>query len=104
MVTRGADGEIGIDIGGTFTDVVAMVDGQRLVYTKVPSTPRDLVEGVRLGTEKILQLAGRAPADVARFIHGTTVATNAVLERRGATIAVLMTDGFEDTLEMGRQK
>jgi N-methylhydantoinase A len=95
---------VGIDIGGTFTDIVAIGDGGRLVYTKVPSTPKDLVQGVRLGTEKVLRLAGRSPADVARFIHGTTVATNAVLERRGAPIAVLMTDGFRDTLEMGRQK
>jgi N-methylhydantoinase A len=96
--------EIGIDIGGTFTDVVAIIDAAQIVYTKVPSTPKNLVQGVRLGTEKVLRLAGRSPAEVTRFIHGTTVATNAVLERRGAPIAVLMTEGFRDTLEMGRQK
>lgn len=96
--------EIGIDIGGTFTDIVAVADDCPLVYTKVPSTPRDLIQGVRLGTEKVLHLAGRSAAEVTRFTHGTTVATNAVLERRGARIAVFMTEGFQDTLEMGRQK
>lgn len=96
--------EIGIDIGGTFTDVVALWEERRVFFTKVPSTPKDLVQGVRHGTEKIVQVAGVPASRVERFIHGTTVATNAVLERKGAAVAVLMTAGFEDTLEMGRQK
>src|SRR5688572_22319780 len=96
--------EIGIDIGGTFTDVVGLWQGERLFFTKVPTTPKDLVHGVGLGTEKILLLAGVPAARVVRFVHGSTVATNAVLERKGAPVAIFMTGGFEDTLEMGRQK
>ena len=96
--------EIGVDIGGTFTDVVLLRDQTRLFHTKVPSTPRDLIEGVRRGVEKLLGLAGGRPSDVTRVIHGSTVATNAVLERTGAVTGILMTAGFEDTLEIGRQK
>lgn len=96
--------EIGVDIGGTFTDIVAIVDRQHLAYTKVPSTPKDLLIGVRDAVSRILALTGAAPADVARFIHGTTLATNAVVERKGAVMAVLTTEGFEDALELGRQR
>ena len=96
--------EIGVDIGGTFTDIVAVRDGERLSFTKVPTTPKDLLVGIGEAVRKVLALAGAAPADVTRFIHGTTVATNAILEQKGAVTAVLMTDGFEDALEIGRQK
>lgn len=97
--------QIGVDIGGTFTDIVAL-DGQgRLVLTKVPSTPKDLLEGIGAAVQRILALHGAAgPGDVERFIHGTTVATNAVLEQKGAVTAVLTTEGFEDVLELGRMK
>jgi len=96
--------EIGVDIGGTFTDIVGVVDRERLVFTKVPSTPKDLLLGIRHAVSRILELAGAAPGDVARFIHGTTVATNAVVERKGAVTAILTTEGFEDVLELGRQR
>jgi N-methylhydantoinase A len=96
--------EIGVDIGGTFTDIVGVVDGERLVFTKVPSTPKDLLVGIRHAVTRLLALAGARPADVTRFIHGTTVATNAVVERKGAVTAVLATEGFEDVLELGRQR
>jgi N-methylhydantoinase A len=94
--------EIGIDIGGTFTDVVLLRNQSSVVHTKVPSTPRDLVAGVRQGVEKILASASASPADVTRLVHGSTVATNAFLERKGSLTGVLMTKGFEDTLEIGR--
>ena len=94
--------EIGVDIGGTFTDVVLLRDHSSLAHTKVPSTPRDLVAGVRRGVEKILASAGASPGEVARLVHGSTVATNAFLERKGSLTGVLMTKGFEDTLEIGR--
>lgn len=96
--------EIGIDIGGTFTDIACLEDGRTLHMAKVPTTPGDLVKGVRDGIEQILAIAGRPPAAVARFLHSTTIATNAILEQKGAVTGVLMTEGFEDALEIGRQK
>src|SRR5262245_11050824 len=96
--------DIAIDIGGTFTDVVCLYDQQRLFLVKVPTTPHDLVHGVRQGVARVLQLAAQPATAVARFIHSTTIATNAILEQRGAVTGVLMTAGFEDVLEIGRQK
>jgi N-methylhydantoinase A/oxoprolinase/acetone carboxylase beta subunit len=96
---------IAVDIGGTFTDVVAAdsVSG-RYYTTKVPSTPGHLVDAVRDGALRALADAGVDAAMVERFVHGTTVGTNAVLEQRGAVTAVLTTEGFEDVLEIGRLK
>ena len=96
--------EIAVDIGGTFTDVVCVHDQQRLWLAKVPTTPGDLVQGVRQGVAKVLALSGHPASTVERFIHSTTVATNAILEHKGAVTGVLMTAGFEDVLEIGRQK
>jgi N-methylhydantoinase A len=96
---------VAVDIGGTFTDVV-VVDAKSGAYhtVKVPTTPHRLVEGVSRGALAALQLAGATPDDVERFVHGTTIGTNAILERGGATTAVLATAGFEDSLEIGRLK
>ena len=96
--------EIAVDIGGTFTDIVCLKDQKTLYATKVPSTPHDLTIGVREGTVKVLDLARGQPGQVSRFVHGTTIATNAVLEHKGAVMGLLMTAGFEDTLEIGRLK
>jgi N-methylhydantoinase A len=96
--------QIGVDIGGTFTDIVALDRSGRLTLTKVPSTPKDLLDGIAAATARVLALAGAATGEVERFIHGTTVATNAVLEQKGAMTAILTTDGFEDVLELGRMK
>jgi N-methylhydantoinase A len=96
--------QIGVDIGGTFTDIVALDRAGRLALTKVPSTPKDLLDGIGTAVTRVLALAGARPADVERFIHGTTVATNAILEQKGAVTAVLTTEGFEDVLELGRMK
>jgi N-methylhydantoinase A len=96
---------VSVDIGGTFTDVVAVdVATGRYEITKASTTAADLVCGVRAGTEAALAALGASPGDVARFVHGTTIGTNAILERRGAVTAVLATEGFEDVLEMGRLK
>ncbi|HEY7519101.1 MAG TPA: hydantoinase/oxoprolinase family protein [Methylomirabilota bacterium] len=91
----------GIDVGGTFTDVTAVdeVTG-RVVVTKVPSQPRAEGAAVLAG----LAALGIASGDVRRLVHGTTVATNAVLERRGARVALLTTAGFRDLIEIGRTK
>ena len=96
--------QIGVDIGGTFTDIVALDRMGRLALTKVPSTPKDLLDGIGAAVTKVLALTGGQAGDVERFIHGTTIATNAVLEQKGAVTAVLTTEGFEDVLELGRMK
>ena len=89
---------MGVDVGGTFTDVVLERDGV-IEVAKVPSTPEDQAEGVLAGGDRL----GVPPADLARFVHGTTVATNAVLERAGADLVLVTTAGFRDLLEIGRQ-
>jgi N-methylhydantoinase A len=96
--------EIGVDIGGTFTDVVLLRDGAIAHYTKVPSTPSDPIEGVRNGVDRALQAANVKPAEVDRFVHGSTVAINALIQKKGAVTGLLATDGFADTLEIGRHK
>src|SRR5262249_24927659 len=96
--------QLGVAIGGSFTDIVALGAAGHLFLTKVPSTPKDLLEGIGDAVRRVLALAGAPASSVTRFIHGTTVATNAVLEQKGAVTAVLATEGFEDVLELGRQK
>jgi N-methylhydantoinase A len=89
---------LGVDVGGTFTDLVAL-GGGRLITTKVPSTPRDQSEGVMNAIETSEVEAGAVVA----LAHGMTVATNALLERRGARTALVTTEGFRDVLEIARQ-
>ncbi|HEX9315844.1 MAG TPA: hydantoinase/oxoprolinase family protein [Actinomycetota bacterium] len=89
-----------MDVGGTFTDVVVATADQ-LVVCKVPTTPDDQSEGFDLGLREALTQAGAA--SVSSIAHGTTVATNAVLERRGAVTALVTTEGFSDLLVIGRQ-
>jgi N-methylhydantoinase A len=92
---------VGIDVGGTFTDVTAVDERTgHVTVTKVPSRPRDEATAVLEG----LRALGIAGAEVRRLVHGTTVATNAVLERRGARVAMITTAGFRDLLEIGRTK
>ena len=95
---------IGIDVGGTFTDVVLVDDAGEQKIAKVVTTPDDYDAGILGGVRDILQESGAEASGVERFILGTTVATNAVIEQKGARTGVLMTAGFEDTLEIGRQK
>ncbi len=95
---------IGIDVGGTFTDVVAVDDGGRVVLTKAVSTPADpslgVMEGLGLLAEKVGRDLASLLADTERIVHGTTVATNALLERKGARVGLLTTEGHRDILEM----
>jgi N-methylhydantoinase A/oxoprolinase/acetone carboxylase beta subunit len=90
--------EIAVDIGGTFTDIVCWQDQQRLCLAKDPPTPHDLVQGVQQGVARVLALAGQPATALERFIHSTTIATHAILERKGAITGVLMTAGFEVVL------
>ena len=96
--------EIGVDIGGTFTDVVLMRDNRIVHYTKVPSTPSNLIEGVRNGVKRALAAVDLKPADVDRFVYGSTVAINTLIQQKGAVTGLLTTEGFEDVLEIGRHK
>lgn len=95
---------IAIDTGGTFTDLVLMdeEDGQVTLH-KVCSTPENPARAIRQGILEICRTAGLSPAEVGSIIHGTTVATNAVLERKGARTALLTTRGFRDVLHIMRQ-
>ncbi|MGO4669799.1 hydantoinase/oxoprolinase family protein [Bosea sp. 2RAB26] len=96
---------IGIDSGGTFTDVCLFDDasGQVAVW-KVPSTPDDPSRAIARGTQEGTERVGAKPADVAYFGHGTTVGTNALIQHRGVRTGLITTDGFRDLIEIGRQK
>ena len=91
--------KVAADIGGTFTDVVLDVDGSQ-VSTKVLTTHPDPADGVLEGVRQVLSRAQCAAADVGLFLHGTTLATNALIERRGARTALLTTEGHRDAVEM----
>ena len=91
---------LAIDIGGTFTDVVLEQDGE-LNTSKVLTTPAAPEDGVLNGIEEVLAKAGTAPGDIGMLLHGTTLATNAIIERKGANVALITTDGFRDVLEIG---
>jgi N-methylhydantoinase A len=93
---------LGVDVGGTFTDAVLAANG-RLVTAKAPTTPDDQSEGVLAAVRLVLEKASASAGDVTAFAHGTTVATNALLEGRGARTALVATEGFEDLVELGRQ-
>jgi N-methylhydantoinase A len=93
---------LGVDVGGTFTDAVLAVDG-RLITAKAPSTPEDQSEGVLAAVRGVLERAGADASAVAEFSHGMTVATNALLEGRGARTAFIATEGFTDIIALGRQ-
>ncbi len=96
---------LGIDVGGTFTDLVLFSeDTGSLIVEKVPSVPSDPSEGIMDGIARILRQGGVAPADVVYVAHGTTVATNTLLQRHGARTALITTRGFRDLLEIARQR
>ncbi|KPN30355.1 N-methylhydantoinase A/acetone carboxylase, beta subunit [Halolamina pelagica] len=101
-VTDTDETRVGVDIGGTFTDVVAVRDGE-VTVTKTPSTPDEPERGVMNGLDESESAAGYTPETVDFFSHGTTVATNAVLEGTWADTALVTTEGFRDALEIGRQ-
>ena len=94
---------LGVDVGGTFTDFLLLNEATGETRTaKVPSTPEDSSVGVLNGLSKICDSSGIDPADIKLVMHGTTVATNAVLTGRGAKVGLITTSGFEDTLQVAR--
>ena len=95
---------IGVDVGGTFTDIVCFnEDTGHLALLKVPSTPKKPDEAVVQGTQRILQENRLSSASVRFFIHGTTVATNTLLQHQGCKLALVVTRGFRDVLQIMRQ-
>ncbi|MDB9969846.1 hydantoinase/oxoprolinase family protein [Porticoccaceae bacterium] len=94
---------LGVDVGGTFTDLLLINEGTGETHTaKVPSTPEDSSIGVLNGIARICDESGVNPAEISRVMHGTTVATNAVLTGRGAKVGLVTTAGYEDTLQVAR--
>ncbi|HUR83700.1 MAG TPA: hydantoinase/oxoprolinase family protein [Solirubrobacteraceae bacterium] len=93
---------LGVDVGGTFTDAV-LATGGRIVTAKAPTTPGDESEGVMAAVAAALERADATASDVEAFAHGMTVATNALLEGRGARTVLVATEGFTDVVELGRQ-
>ena len=95
---------IGIDVGGTFTDLVAIDEHGATAFAKSPSTPQDQSMGVLAGLEQLARSLGLSRGEMLarsrRIVHGATVATNALLERKGARVALLTTQGHRDVLEM----
>src|ERR1700732_2627668 len=93
---------LGVDVGGTFTDAVLVLDGE-IVTAKAPTTPQDQSEGVLAAIGEALQKAGRKAEEISSFAHGMTVATNALLEGKAARTALIATEGFTDIVALGRQ-
>ncbi|MFN0122296.1 MAG: hydantoinase/oxoprolinase family protein [Blastocatellia bacterium] len=94
---------LGVDTGGTFTDFVALISGREYAF-KLPSTPQDPAQAIVAGVSHILkELVPDTNVGELEIVHGTTVATNALIERKGARTALVVTSGFEDVIEIGRQ-
>ena len=94
---------LGVDVGGTFTDLLLHDERtQRTYQAKTPSTPQDQSIGVAAGVKLICDKAGVSPSEISLILHGTTVATNAVLEGKGARVGLLVTEGFEYTLHLAK--
>ncbi len=96
---------VGIDIGGTFTDFALLSENDgRLFIHKQLTTPDDPAQSVLSGVPRLLERAAVAPSQVSAVVHGTTLVTNAVIERRGAKTAMLVTEGFGDVLDIARER
>ena len=94
---------IGIDVGGTFTDIVLVDDATGQIWSaKVPTTPSDRVVGAMHGFHRILELSDKTSAEIGFIGHGTTMATNMIVEGKGAKTALITTAGFRDILELRR--
>jgi N-methylhydantoinase A len=97
---------LGIDVGGTFTDIVIIDEKNEVTTMKIPSTPENPLEGIKKGLQEIASSLGcdeeQLVRNIDRFVHGTTVATNTMLQYNGARTALLTTFGFRDSLEMRR--
>ncbi|TIN74512.1 hydantoinase/oxoprolinase family protein [Mesorhizobium sp.] len=94
---------LGVDVGGTFTDLFVMDDVGQVFVHKIPSTPANPARAIVDGAKELCKKFDIAPSDVTRFCHGTTVATNALIQRRGGKVCMITTRGFKDVIEIARQ-
>ncbi|MCC6829054.1 MAG: hydantoinase/oxoprolinase family protein [Novosphingobium sp.] len=94
---------LGVDVGGTFTDLLLFEESSGAFWRhKTPSTPRDSSEGILTGLSAICEKAEITPADIDIFLHGTTVATNAMLEGKGARVGLIVTEGYRQIMQIAR--
>jgi N-methylhydantoinase A len=94
---------LGVDVGGTFTDLLLFEEQSGAFWRhKTPSTPHDSSEGILIGVHAVCEHAGITPAEVEIFLHGTTVATNAVLEGKGARVGLIVTEGYRQIMQIAR--
>ena len=94
---------LGVDVGGTFTDLLLFDDASGAFWRhKTPSTPKDSSQGILTGVEVVCAKAGVSPSDIKVFLHGTTVATNAVLEGKGARVGLVTTQGYRQVMQIAR--
>ena len=104
MAAKPRTARIGVDVGGTFTDLVLHDPASDLVHVgKLLTTPEDPSAAIIAGVSRILQETGLRPSDLHSVVHGTTLITNTIIERTGATVGLLTTEGFRDTIEIGRE-
>jgi len=95
---------LGVDIGGTFTDIVLLAEDGAVHTKKILSTPDDYSRAIEDGIRQLLAETGVDAADISEVAHGTTVATNAIIERKGVRVALVTTEGFRDVLEIARYR
>ena len=96
---------LGVDVGGTFTDLILYdEEGERIHVHKLASTPEDPAVAILQGVEEICAMASTEPSQLSALLHGTTVGTNTILERRGARVGMITTSGFRDILHIARHR
>ena len=99
-----ASARLGVDVGGTFTDLVLHDARRNLVHTgKLLTTPNDPSEAIVGGIRRLLAEVGLRAADLYSIVHGTTLVANTVIERTGATVGLIATEGFRDVIEIARE-
>ena len=104
MAAKARTARIGVDVGGTFTDFVLHDPASDLVHVgKLLTTPEDPSAAIIAGISRLLRETGLRPSDLHSVVHGTTLITNTIIERTGATVGLLTTEGFRDTIEIGRE-
>ena len=96
---------LGIDVGGTFTDLFLLNEGQETTHlVKTPSTPNNHIVGILRGLQELLTEVGISAVDIDAIVHGTSLPTNVVLERKGGRVGLLVTENFEQVLHLARSQ